>query len=88
MVRENGRNDQVNWQLCPISALLPGARTVGASGAAAIAGLVGAMHEAKRVRDMRKYPFWACAVRIILELCVLPRPERYCAIARPEGTRP
>ena len=24
-----------------------------------IAGLVCAIHEAKRVRDMRKYPFWA-----------------------------
>ena len=26
---------------------------------AAIAGLHAAIHEAKRARDMRKYPFWA-----------------------------
>ncbi len=36
-----------------------GARALETSGADVIAGLVGAMHEAKRVRDMRKYPFWA-----------------------------
>ena len=36
-----------------------GARALGTSGADVIAGLVGTKHEAKRVRDMRKYPFWA-----------------------------
>jgi hypothetical protein len=36
-----------------------GAQALQTSGADVIAGLVGAMHEAKRVRDMRKYPFWA-----------------------------
>ena len=36
-----------------------GAQALQTSGADVIAGLVGAMHEAKRVRDMREYPFWA-----------------------------
>ena len=36
-----------------------GARALLTCGEAAIAGLVGTGHEAKRVRDMRKYPFWA-----------------------------
>ena len=38
---------------------LPGAQALVTSGAAAIAGLIFSIHEAKRVRDMRKYPFWA-----------------------------
>ena len=36
-----------------------GAQALQTSGAVVIAGLVGAIGEAKRVRDMRKYPFWA-----------------------------
>ena len=36
-----------------------GAQALLTSGADVIAGLVGAMHEAQRVRDMREYPFWA-----------------------------
>ncbi len=36
-----------------------GAQALLTSGADVIAGLVGAMHEAGRVRDMREYPFWA-----------------------------
>ena len=43
---------------------LPGAQYLLTRSAAAIAGLVGAMHEAKRVRDMRKYPFWARSAEI------------------------
>ncbi len=38
---------------------ISGAQALQTSGADVIAGLVCAMHEAKRVRDMRKYPFWA-----------------------------
>ena len=41
------------------AAKFPGAQAVVTSGAAAIAGLIFSIHEAKRVRDMRKYPFWA-----------------------------
>ena len=40
-------------------AQLPGAQALQTSGAVVIAGLVGAIGEAKRVRDMREYPFWA-----------------------------
>ena len=36
-----------------------GAQALGTSGADVIAGLAVSIHEAKRVRDMRKYPFWA-----------------------------
>ena len=36
-----------------------GAQALQTSGAVVIAGLVGAIGEAKRVRDMREYPFWA-----------------------------
>ena len=36
-----------------------GAQALGTSGAVVIAGLTVSIHEAKRVRDMRKYPFWA-----------------------------
>ena len=36
-----------------------GAQALETSGGSVIAGFVGAMHEAKRARDMRKYPFWA-----------------------------
>ncbi len=39
------------------------------------------------VRDMRKYPFWAHDSECI-EILHSIRTERYCAIARPEGTRP
>ena len=38
---------------------IPGAQALLTREAAVIAGLVGAIHEAKRVRDMREYPFWA-----------------------------
>ena len=64
-----------------------GAQALGTSGADVIAGLAVSIHEAKRVRDMRKYPFWARGADA-LKRCSSPRPERYCAIARPEGTRP
>ncbi len=37
----------------------PGAQALGTSGAVVVAGLIFSIHEAKRVRDMRKYPFWA-----------------------------
>ena len=36
-----------------------GAQALRTSGADMIAGLVGSIHEAGRVRDMREYPFWA-----------------------------
>ncbi len=36
-----------------------GAQALQTCGADVIAGLAGAIHEAKRVRDMREYPFWA-----------------------------
>ena len=52
-----------------------------------IAGLVGAIHEAKRARDMREYPFWARGADT-LKYCALSRPERYCAIARRLAARP
>ena len=38
---------------------LSGAQSLLTSYADMIAGLLGAIHEAKRARDMRKYPFWA-----------------------------
>ncbi len=41
--------------ICDIS----GAQALQTSGAVVIAGLAVSMHEAKRARDMRKYPFWA-----------------------------
>ncbi len=66
---------------------ISGAQALGTSEEAVIAGLVGAIGEAKRVRDMRKYPFWARGADE-LKRCSSPRPERYSAIARPEGTRP
>ncbi len=59
MFRVNGRNELVNWMLCPIMVLLPGAQAVVTCGAVVIAGLILSIHEAKRVRDMREYPFWA-----------------------------
>ena len=64
-----------------------GAQALGTSGADVIAGLAVSIHEAKRVRDMRKYPFWARGANA-LKYYALSRPERYCAIARPEGARP
>jgi len=39
------------------------------------------------VRDMREYPFWARCSETF-ETMRFNRPERYCAIARPEGARP
>ena len=36
-----------------------GAQSLLTRSADLIAGLLGAIHEAKRARDMRKYPFWA-----------------------------
>ena len=42
-----------------------GARALRTCCAAAIAGLVGTLCEAKRVRDMREYPFWARGVECI-----------------------
>ena len=59
MIRRNGRNTLVDWLLLQISAQLPGAQAVETRGAVVIAGLIFSIHEAKRVRDMRKYPFWA-----------------------------
>ncbi len=50
---------------CPVSfyrsavLLISGAQALLTCEEDAIAGLVAAMHEAKRVRDMREYPFWA-----------------------------
>ena len=67
---------------------ISGAQILLTRSAAAIAGLAGTMHEAQRVRDMRKYPFWARGTSAELKQSLSPRPERYCAIARPVGTRP
>ena len=64
-----------------------GAQALLTSGADVIAGLVGAMHEAQRVRDMREYPFWA-RLAVLWKRCSSPRPERYCAIARRLAARP
>ena len=69
--------------ICDIS----GAQALQTSGAVVIAGLVGAIGEAKRVRDMRKYPFWARGADE-LKRCSSPRPERYSAIARPVRDTP
>ena len=44
-------------------------------------------NEAKRVRDMRKYPLRARGWLAALKRYSSPRPQRYCAIARPEGAR-
>ena len=66
---------------------ISGARALGTSGAAVIAGLAAAIHEAGRVRDMRKYPFWARGA-VDQELFASMRPERYCAIARRLAARP
>ncbi len=66
---------------------ISGATAQETRGAAAIAGLASAMHEAKRVRDMRKYPFWARGA-VDQELFASMRPERYCAIARRLAARP
>ncbi len=59
MIRRSGRNTLVDWLLLQISAQLPGAQALETSGTVVIAGLIFSIHEAKRVRDMRKYPFWA-----------------------------
>ena len=54
--------------------MIPGAQELVTRGEAAIAGLLAAMHDAKRVRDMREYPFWArCAVYMAAENFVAPR---------------
>ena len=47
-----------NFLVCPRGAF-PGAQALLTSCADVIAGLIFSIHEAKRVRDMRKYPFWA-----------------------------
>ena len=52
-----------------------GAQALRTSGADVIAGLVGAIHEAKRARDMRKYPFWA-RIAGIMETVLLPAPGK------------
>jgi hypothetical protein len=44
---------------------ISGAQAVVTSGADVIAGLAETMHDAQRVRDMRKYPFWARAAGCI-----------------------
>jgi hypothetical protein len=59
MIRRNGRNAMVNRFLCSFSAQLPGARALLTRCADVIAGHTVCRNEAKRVRDMRKYPFWA-----------------------------
>ena len=56
--------------------------------AATVAGHIFCCNEAKRVRDMRKYPLRARGWHAALKRCSSPRPQRYCAIARPEGARP
>ena len=43
----------------------PGAQALKTSGAVMIAGLTFSICEAKRVRDMRKYPFWARTAQCI-----------------------
>ena len=48
-----------------------------------IAGLLGAIHEAKRARDMRKYPFWARGAEYT-ETVLLPAPRK---ILRDSPTR-
>ncbi len=57
------------------------------SGDVVIAGLAESINEAKRVRDMREYHFWARGA-VTLKICDCPRPERYCAIARRLAARP
>ena len=59
MIRSGSWNALVNRLLCTVSAHLPGAQAVETRSAVVIAGLIFSIHEAKRVRDMRKYPFWA-----------------------------
>ena len=46
-------------RLSVLARSISGARALWTCGEAAIAGLIFSMHEAGRVRDMRKYPFWA-----------------------------
>ena len=50
-----------------------GAQALGTSGAVVIAGLIVSIHETKRVRDMRKYPFWARGADCFEILC-FPAP--------------
>ena len=49
------------WPLTFCVAVRPisGARALDQGGAVVIAGLAESINEAKRVRDMREYPFWA-----------------------------
>ena len=60
-----------------------GAQALGTSGADVIAGLAVSIHEAKRVRDMRKYPFWARGAECI-ETVLFPAPRK---ILRDSPTR-
>ena len=60
-----------------------GAQALGTSGADVIAGLAVSIHEAKRVRDMRKYPFWARGADCF-EILLLPAPGK---ILRDSPTR-
>ncbi len=60
---------------------ISGAQALLTGGAVVIAGLAESINEAKRVRDMREYPFWARGA-VTLKICAFTRPERYCAIAR------
>ena len=52
-----------------------GAEELLTSGADVIAGLVGAIYEAKRARDMREYPFWA-RISGIMETVLFPAPGK------------
>ena len=83
MIRRNGRNTLVDWLLLQISAQLPGAQAVVTRGAVVIAGLIFSIHEAKRVRDMRKYPFWARLAQCI-EIMLFTAPGK---ILRDSPTR-
>ena len=52
-----------------------GAQALRTSCADVIAGLANTSNEAKRVRDMRKYPFWA-RTSVCVEILRLPAPRK------------